>query len=814
MGEILSYKSVEDGSAFGGKTKGLLQLVKANLNVPKFYVIPFDLLVAIENRHQDLGHVLQHWQDEYKINQGQTFSVRSSANVEDGVSQSFAGLFSTTLNCKITDLKNAITEVAAAFKDGNNKADFKYHIIIQEMVYADFSGVAFSRNPSDANDHSVLINIVPGAGSSLVSGEQTGMTIRFNNGKAFFEFVQQNYQGNNPQTDELISKTHDDFKKEVLPFIPTLARQMQKLEKAQGMPIDVEFCVQGNSLYWLQMRPITALSESIFWDNTGIAENYPGVSMPLTISFVRQSYYMGYLGMIRFLNPNKKFIEANKNLLANMVGGIDGNLFYNITSWQKLLYQIPFGKFTSKSITRLLGMPDTAFEKPKFQSSLFDYLRFLTKMVFALAKFKSHKEKFLFQFSEVLNKEKDRDYSGLSHEELIALHSDVQNEILKHWIAPMLNGFFTLIFYGALKKGVKKSSIKDSHPNFTNDILFAQGDVVSVKIVQELQAIMSKIHENAEVLLLFRTAEIKEIKAGLPKIDSGLYSQILNYIDHFGDRSEEGELRMETVNYREDNDLFWKMLQENVQLDLPPLRMKNQQAFNYKMVLKQHYPYNFLKRFYFEFLIRNTIARIKDRENFRFLRTQIFAIFRRIFRAIDQELLQRQLIDLGNDSLFLEYEEILNPNLASQFREIIANRKLEYANFSKEEMPSRFIFQNNKFKPVFPTLTEANGGSLKGIGCCSGVVKGEVALVNSGNIHKKDWQGKIAIAKNFEPGWIALFANAKGLISERGSLLSHTSILCREMQIPSIVSVNGLLKTLKDGDLIEMDGSVGIINKI
>lgn len=818
MSEILNCGSIENIDVFGGKAKGLLQLVKQGLNVPRFYVIPFNLLIAIEKQQQNLDIALQNWKKRYKIDDTQTFSVRSSASVEDGASKSFAGLFSTKLNCKTSDLADAIVEVAAAFKNNslslNDETDFKYHIIIQEMVYAGFSGVAFSRNPFDPEDHNVIINIVPGAGSALVSGEQTGMTVRFADKKASFVFVQESYNGTNPQTDEPISRSHEALQKEVLPFIPDLAKDMKRLEKMQETPIDVEFCVQGGKLYWLQMRPITSLSELIFFDNTGISENYPGVSMPLTISFVKQSYYLGYLGMIQSLNPNRKFIESNRNLLANMVGGIDGALFYNITSWQKLLYQMPFGNFTSKSITRLLGMPDAAFEKPKFKPSAFDYLRLLTKMVVALIRFKSHKGKFLRHLSIILNKEKDRDYAGLSHKELVALHSGIQNKILECWIAPMLNGFFTLIFYGALKRAVNGSKIKKTHPNFTNDILFAQGDVVSVRIVRELQGIIAGTHGNPEILQLFRTASINNLKEELPLLNPQLYNQIIIYIDQYGDRSEEGELRMETVNYREDNDLFWKMLQENTKIDLPPQQFKDKQAFNYDLVLKQHYPYNFLKRLYFRFLIKNTIARIKDRENFRFLRTQVFAIFRKIFRAIDNELLKKQLIDLKNDSLFLEYEEILTPDLAAQFREIIAKRKLQYANFSKEEMPSRFVSQNAKFKPVFNTLTEADGNSLKGVGCCSGVVKGEVVIVDSNNIHTQNWKDKIAIARNFEPGWIALFANAKGLISERGSLLSHTSILCREMQIPSIVSVNGLLKTLKEGDFIEMDGSVGIINKI
>ena len=64
---------------------------------------------------------------------------------------------------------------------------------------------------------------------------------------------------------------------------------------------------------------------------------------------------------------------------------------------------------------------------------------------------------------------------------------------------------------------------------------------------------------------------------------------------------------------------------------------------------------------------------------------------------------------------------------------------------------------------------------------------GEVLLVNAQSIYELEITGKILVAPFFEPGWIGIFSKAKGIISERGSLLSHTSILCREMGIPAII---------------------------
>jgi pyruvate,water dikinase len=59
---------------------------------------------------------------------------------------------------------------------------------------------------------------------------------------------------------------------------------------------------------------------------------------------------------------------------------------------------------------------------------------------------------------------------------------------------------------------------------------------------------------------------------------------------------------------------------------------------------------------------------------------------------------------------------------------------------------------------------------------------------------------------------VVLFPAAAGLLVERGSLLSHSAIVARELNLPCIVSISGITTTLKTGDLVEMDGRTGRIN--
>lgn len=59
-----------------------------------------------------------------------------------------------------------------------------------------------------------------------------------------------------------------------------------------------------------------------------------------------------------------------------------------------------------------------------------------------------------------------------------------------------------------------------------------------------------------------------------------------------------------------------------------------------------------------------------------------------------------------------------------------------------------------------------------------------------------------------------LFPSASGLLVERGSLLSHSAIVARELGIPAVISLPGLLDWLHDGDEVELDGAAGVIRRL
>ncbi|MCM1553522.1 MAG: PEP-utilizing enzyme, partial [Butyrivibrio sp.] len=97
--------------------------------------------------------------------------------------------------------------------------------------------------------------------------------------------------------------------------------------------------------------------------------------------------------------------------------------------------------------------------------------------------------------------------------------------------------------------------------------------------------------------------------------------------------------------------------------------------------------------------------------------------------------------------------------------------------------------------------------------CSAGKVRGE-ALVVTDPTSCPDTTGKIIVAKMTDPGWVFLIVGAAGIITEKGSLLSHTAIISRELKKPAVVGVDGAAGILKNGDVVEVDGESGRITVI
>jgi pyruvate,water dikinase len=89
-------------------------------------------------------------------------------------------------------------------------------------------------------------------------------------------------------------------------------------------------------------------------------------------------------------------------------------------------------------------------------------------------------------------------------------------------------------------------------------------------------------------------------------------------------------------------------------------------------------------------------------------------------------------------------------------------------------------------------------------------VQGRVKVFKSATA-KQLLPGEILVAQAADPGWTPLFINAGGIILEIGGALQHGAVVAREYGIPCVSGLDGATDLLKDGQLVEVDGSSGIV---
>ncbi|MEL6135549.1 MAG: PEP-utilizing enzyme, partial [Bacteroidota bacterium] len=191
------------------------------------------------------------------------------------------------------------------------------------------------------------------------------------------------------------------------------------------------------------------------------------------------------------------------------------------------------------------------------------------------------------------------------------------------------------------------------------------------------------------------------------------------------------------------------------------------------------------------------------------------------FSAMGRQFQSLGVLSSARDIFYLTKEEVFNfitgTAVMTDLKALVRLRKAEYAHYQDLPQPSERIqtygpvYVQNDFYPKRPVSLDSE--DLKGVGCCPGVVRAKVQIIHDPReVHTLN--GDILVTSSTDPGWVTLFPTASGILVERGSLLSHSAIVSREMGIPCIVAVDGLLAHLKSGDEVEMDGSTGHIKKL
>ena len=888
-----------DHERAGGKARALAVAIRAGLPVPPFFVVipqpadPPRREIADEQAAPPPNHVaaapmsrpvhdrlltellpsLRHL-----CPHGELVAVRSSACDEDGPQHSFAGQFDTCLSVPPHEV---IDRVRAIWSTGSSDRLQHYRhqrglsldarspaIVVQRMVHARVSGVAFSADPVSGRRAVVVISAVQGLGSALVSGDTDADTWRLAcDGTIIDRRIASKHRKHvvdpcaidgirvvdTPGRDAAWPSLSDDEVRAV----GALARQCAE---QFGRPQDIEWAYAGDRLVLLQSRPITALAALpdpdgalAIWDNSNIIESYGGMTTPLTFSFTCEVYEHVYRQFCRLMRVPDRVVRAHDETFRNMLGFIRGRMYYNLLNWYRVLALFPGFRLNRRFMEQMMGtaepLPDAVTEqavRARAPSRIGDSIH-LARTAAGLAVSHFTLGRRLRAFNRRLDEALAPPHPPLSArrpDELVSHYRALRKRLLLSWDAPLVNDFFAMVFYGLLRKATI-AWCGDVAGTLQNDLLGGEGGMVSAQPVRLLQELAQLASTRPRLLAALRSGTVDRIRA---EMDAAAEFQSLfdSYLERFGERTV-GELKLESATFHDDplpllRSIAALAARLAAQDPRPTVRsstgsgatlreversfaghasLEDQRGSAWKQV-NAALRWQPVRALVFRWLLRHARARVRDRENLRLQRTRLFGRVRRIFVEIGRRFHADHLLNDPNDVFYLQAEEILafveGRALTTDLKSLVALRRAELLACASQPPPdNRFetrgvVHHAHSFRQDPVSATTA-GEQRHGLGCSPGRVRGQVRIVS--DPRGVDLTARaILVAHHTDPGWIVAFPAALGLLIERGSVLSHAAIVARELGIPAIVRVQGVTQWLRDGDWVELDGATGVVRRV
>lgn len=815
---ILDSQQASTHPGAGGKARALGRLCDGPFDVPPFAVVTPDEpwpVAGLEERAAALGPG--------------PYAVRSSAVVEDGSAHSFAGQFRSVLNVRLEDLQSAVESVRASAESDAMRAYTKSRgiesavpaAIIQPMVRARAAGVAFSADVIHGRRARAIVSAVPGLGEALVSGET--------NADSWETSMDRKIQSLATAGGKPCLET-----KEVL-AVADLAR---RCEDYFGVPQDIEWAIDDTGKLWLlQSRPITTLGDlpdpddsPCVWDNSNIVESYGGVTTPLTFSFARKAYEHVYREFCAILGVPKAGLARGEEVFPKMLGLVRGRVYYNLLSWYRVLALLPGFTLNRSFMEQMMGvkepLPEELVERVIAETSVSPWqdriavargIIGIVRQAFALP---GMKREFLARLDDALRL--DQPLARMSAEELARHYRGLEEKLLRRWDAPLVNDFFAMIAYGVLRSWCK-SWAGDETGTAQNALLVDQGGIISAEPAIAIRAMGDLLRDAGYPV---DGPDARSPRHALVTVP-GFREAWENYLDRFGDRCLE-ELKLESPTLRDDATLLWNAVIARAANPPAAKAIDGTASKNHaapaaidELAARVGNP---VKRMLFRWMAGLAARRVRDRENLRFERTRLFGRVRSIFRELGCRLAADQRLESPEDIFYLEAEEalgLLDGTTSSQDAAAIARaRRDEFERYRAQPAPpDRFttrgpLHRNTKAMAAASVLTDElipSNDRMTGTGASPGVLRGRVRVVTDPRAANLQ-QGEILVARQTDPGWVMLFPIASGLLVEKGSLLSHSAIVSRELGLPCIVGLTGICSWLNDGDEVAMDGASGTVN--
>lgn len=819
----LSENICTDPSLTGGKAASLARLLAEGMPVPSAYVLPVPVFntylpaARAENipdrpvLSDELNTTLARICTDLCPGDGDRVVVRSSAIGEDGATASFAGQNATYYYVDADTIGKAVidcwlslwSEPALAYR-AQHAADlpFGMAVIIQRMIQSERSGVCFSVDPTGEKADHTLLESSWGLGAALVDGRVSPDRFWISSDGDISQRkisrkrlkVAEDLRDPSGQRLEPVP-----LKQQVLASISDIeasqiAAVTHQIASLRAEPQDVEWAIDGDELFILQSRPITAVESRANEQVPGrwvlfkpLAENFSEPLSPMTVDLLRR--VMPPLGRVIH---GRYYINADlaAKILPWSLGDeeladlllLRGQPQAQALSWRRLI-----GLSLGLALGYLVGgvgWHRTA-NIPLASLSLFE--------------------------ARCRRAVEDDDLDPLTTLQHLVLNEHPFRPIGEYPIQANLSSgryFLLVLFLNRLLIRIAP----EFDQNGLSLILSGGPAMLSQQMVEGIRSLADLVRSDSllETSMLADNADLQAIT-----LAAGEYHPfnmaLESFMQRFGHRAVR-EIDLMVPRWREDNTTVLNLVRSFLTREADGARMDaHGLLLAAEDELHQAIPKRWQRRLV-DHIVRRIRYYVTLRENTRYYHTMAIAAVRVKLKSMELRLMQKGRLHCEDDIFFLEYPEALAldaEELAwTDVEPLIRDRRLLYQQQCLVRPPESFNLQT-KIPLLIP-----EGNILVGECASPGVATGTARIIRDPSVSADLKPGDILIAPYTDPAWTPLFPGAAAIIVEVGSFLSHAGTVAREYGIPCLVDVHGCTERIRSGTQLRVNADEGWVEII
>jgi pyruvate,water dikinase len=734
------------------------------------------------------------------------WAVRSSATDEDAAGATFAGVYRTVLGVARDRIAQAIVDCWTSLW---TTTSLSYHqrmnrrgapamaVVVQPMLAPDAAGVAYSCHPVTGQADLVVINAVPGLAEALVSGQAIPDQIEVRT-------------GGGPQ----IVARHLADAQLPQPALSdgnalALAEQTRTIEQTLGHPVDIEWAVERDTIWFLQARAIPAravLTEQVcVWSRANFKETLPELPSPLGLCFLQDFMEHAILRHYRTLGctlpPGLSSVRI-----------VRGRPYINGSLFQFFMAQL--GGQPDSITEQMGGQPHPLPVRPP-RLPLWKLLRAGLWMEWRMRRAARIAPRWFAEIKRLAGEQSRESLAALAPDGLLARLDRLgqrlyANDLTFATVGGVSQGLYVLHLLLTRRAGLDARAL-------LNASLQGRSEAVSAQQILRLMELADAARQEP-VARSFLTAEPWQPERCRERLaDTAFLRSFDRYLADFGHRAL-GESDVASPRFAETPSYLLGIVRARLQAPAAasPAEIRREQEATRDEALRRIRAacgWRVHEWLVFRWWHRRLALYLGLREANRHALMHFCAATRRLFLAIGERLATGGALRSSDDIFFLTSEEVreMVRDSGRDWKTVVDARRAERERNAMLEAPDTLTGAG--LSDTDAEMGETTGVS-RGLPISPGYAEGPARLVRSPEDRARVKPGDILVVPAIDPGMAPLFGLAAGLVAEMGGTLSHGAIIAREYGLPAVANVAGITRRVRDDERITVDADRGEIKRL